>query len=56
MFPPKMVFAHISYTSFQTQMSSSKCCTKEILCTHRLYQIGGNICHVSWLVRASGSL
>jgi len=24
MFPPKMCFAHISYTSFQIQMSSGK--------------------------------
>jgi len=27
-FHPKIVFSHISYSSFQIQTSSGKCCTK----------------------------
>ena len=35
------VFTHISYTSFQIQMSPG--CTKELTRTHRLKKIRGNI-------------
>src|SRR6218665_2347265 len=43
--PSKNVFAHISYTLFQSQMSPGKCCTKEILCTRRLSKIRGTMLH-----------
>jgi len=38
--PSKNVFAHISYTSFQIQMSPGRA---EILCAHKLWKIRGNI-------------
>ena len=35
-FPFRKVFAHISCSSSHIQTSPGKCCTKEILCAHRL--------------------
>jgi len=34
--PSKKFFAHILCTSSHIQTSPGKCCTKEILCTHRV--------------------
>src|SRR6218665_2731130 len=42
MVTPKMLFAHFHTRHSKLRWVQVKCCTKEILCAHRLLKIRGN--------------